>query len=199
LHHRLTGQDIYFRAFLTTGSFSHYPLQHIECFFGEALVNAYLREKEIPSIGLFIDDRCNKFNQYFRTTQFDNQYHFVYLNRSLESLEQYTAGKYPFRDKAIEDHAPNVPWQVRFLQDVHHNMRNHPIPSVRTKFLTAWDFYAKRYPGLTQTLSQQAFTLASLGGPGAWSSEAKEMDKSIKHYKRIGSGTPLSRQLSGRP
>jgi len=198
LHHRLTGQDIFFRAVLTSGEFSHYPLEHIECFFGEALINAYLREKEIPSIGLFIDDRCNLHNQYFRVARFDDQLHFVYLNRSLEDLTQYTGDKYPFRDRAIEDQAIYAPWQVRFLKDVYENMRNHPIPSVRTKFLTAWDFYAMRYPGITQALIKGGFLLSSLGGQHAWAEEEVAMTKSIKHFKRIGSGTSLSLQLSGR-
>lgn len=197
LHHRLTGQDIYFRAVLTTGDFAHYSLQHIECFFGEALINAYLHEKAIPSIGLFIDDRCNKHNKYFRVAAFDHQYHFVYLNRSLESLTENTGDKYPFRDLAIEDQAPYTPWQVRFFQDVYHNMRNHPDPAVRTKFLTAWDFYSKRYPGMAQALVQGKFSLAALGGPNAWASETAAMSKSIKYFKRIGSGTSLSRELSG--
>lgn len=197
LHHRLTGQDIHFRAILTAGDFSHYPLQNIECFFGEALVNAYMREKEIPSIGLFIDDRCSKYNEYFRVAPFDAEYSFVYLNRSLESLEQYTGGKYPFRDRAIEDQTPHTPWQVRFLRDVHENMRNHRSPAVRTKFLTAWDFYAKRFPGMTEALSRSSFLVSALGGEGAWREEAEAMEKSIKFNKRIGSGTPLSIQVSG--
>lgn len=198
LHHRLTGQDIFFRAVITSGNFSHYPLEHIECFFGEALINAYLREKEIPSIGLFIDDRCNQHNKYFRTARFDNQLSFVYLNRSLEYLTQYTGDKYPFLDRAIEDQAIYAPWQVRFLKDVYENMRNHPVPSVRAKFLTAWDFYAMRYPGMTQALVKGDFLLSSLGGEHAWADENAEMTKSIKHFKRIGSGTPLSLQISQR-
>ena len=197
LHHRLTGQDVYFRAVLTTGDFSHYSLKNIECFFGEALVKAYLREKEIPSIGLFIDDRCQKYNKHFRVAQFDDQYHFVYLNRSLESLEQYTSGSYPINDRGIQDQAPFTPWQVRFLHDVHVNMREHSAPTVRTKFLTAWDFYAKRYPGLIQTLTQNSFSLQSLAGQNAWAAEAATMARDIKYFKRIGSGTQLSLQVSG--
>ena len=198
LHHRLTGQGIHFRAILTTGDFSHYRLQNIECFFGQALVNAYMREKEIPSIGLFIDDRCNNYNEYFRVAPFDAEYSFVYMNRSLESLEQHTGGKYPCRNRAIEDVAPHTPWQVRFLRDVHENMRSHRSPSVRTKFLTAWDFYAKRFPGMTEALSRNSFLLSALGGADAWQEEAEAMEKRIKFYKRIGSGTPLSIQVSGR-
>jgi hypothetical protein len=199
LHHRLTGQDIYFRAVLTTGSFSHYPLKNIECFFGEALVDAYLWEKGMPSIGLFINDTCNKHNKYFRVAPFDEKYHFVYLNRSLESLHNYAGDTYPVSEQAIEDGTPFIPWQVRFLQDVYLNMRNHPVPAVRTKFLTAWDFYSKRYPGMAQTLIKNDFSLESLGGPNAWNSEAAAMEKDIKYFKRIGSGTPLSRQLVETP
>jgi hypothetical protein len=199
LHHRLTGQDIYFRAVVTTGNFSHYPLKNIECFFGEALVSAYLHEKQIPSIGLFIDNECNKYNKYFRVAPFDNECNFVYLNRSLETLEQSTGGVFPFTDRSygIEDGTPHTPWQVRFLRDVHGNMRNHRSPAVRTKFLTAWDFYAKRYPGMTQGLVNKEFSLTALGPPGAWQDETKEMEKAIKSNKRMGSGTELSRQVAG--
>ncbi len=199
LHHRLTGQDIYFRAVVTTGNFSHYALKNIECFVGEALVSAYLHEKQIPSIGLFIDNECNKYNEYFRVARFDNECHFVYLNRSLETLEQSTGGEYPFTDRGsgIEDGTPYTPWQVRFLKDVYENMRTHRSPSVRTKFLTAWDFYSKRYPGMTRELVNKAFSLTALGPAGAWRSEAKAMEKDIKSNKRMGSGTQLSLQVSG--
>ncbi len=199
LHHRLTGQDIYFRAVVTTGTFSHYPLRNIECFFGEALVSAYLHEKEIPSIGLFIDNECNKYNKYFRVARFDGDCHFVYLNRSLETLDQGTGGEYPFTDRSwgIEDGTPYTPWQVRFLKDVYENMRTHRSSAVRTKYLTAWDFYAKRYPRMTQELVNKAFSLTALGPAGAWESEAVAMEKAIRSNKRMGSGTELSRQVTG--
>jgi hypothetical protein len=200
LHHRLTGQDIFFRGVVTTGNFSHYSLKNIECFFGDALVSAYLHEKQIPSIGLFIDNECNKYNKYFRTAQFDSECQFVYLNRSLETLEAYTGGEYPFTDRSagIEDSTPYTPWQVRFLKDIHENMRNHRSPSVRTKFLTAWDFYANRYPRMAQELVNKTFSLTALGPAGAWQTEAAMMEKDIKSNKRMGSGTLLSLQVTGR-
>ncbi len=95
LHHRLTGQGLYFRAVLVSGEFQHYALKNIDCFFGEALIDAYVREKTIPSIGLFIDTACNQYNRYFRTEPFGNDLHFVYLNRSVESLQQETNGELP--------------------------------------------------------------------------------------------------------
>lgn len=196
LHHRLTGQDIFFRAVITTGTFAHYPLKNIECFFGEALVKAYLHEKSIPSIGLFIDGACNRHNRYFRTEPFADDLNFVYLNRSLELINQYTQGTFPFNDPALEDQGIYVPWQVNFLKDVHLHMRVHPDPAVRTKFLTAWDFYQRRYPAMTQVLSQSGFSPSALAGRPAWIDETAEMQQSIKFYKRIGSGTKLSMQVS---
>ena len=196
LHHRLTGQDIFFRAILTSGSFAHYRLENVECFFGEALVNAYSSEKDIPSLGLFIDNYCNKYNQFFRVAEFDENLSFVYLNRSLETLEEYTQGHYPTKEFGVADQAPHTPWQVRFLRDAHTNMREHKSPAVRTKFLTAWDFYAKRYPDLVSVLSKNDFALTSLAPEAAWAEETKRMNQDIKHYKRIGSGSSLSVQLT---
>ena len=196
LHHRLTGQDIYFRAVLTAGDFSHYSLKNIDCFFGRALISAYNREKVIPSIGLFMDKSCVKLNKFFRIVPFDDETSFVYLNRAIESLTTYTDDTYPFSDRDIEYQIPYLPWQVRHLKDVHTQMRTHRSPEVRAKFLTAWDFNAKCYPGLTRALVDGDFQVMALGGTGAWTSQVAAMEKSIKYYKRIGSGTVLSQQVS---
>lgn len=83
LHHRLTGQGLYFRAVQVYGEFQHYALENIDCFFGEALIDAYAQEKKIPSIGLFIDTTCNQYNRYFLTEPFGDHLLFVYLNRSV--------------------------------------------------------------------------------------------------------------------
>lgn len=196
LHHRLTGQDIYFRAILTTGSFNHYSLKNIDCFYGDALINAYTSEKKIPSLGLFIDKECNIYNQYFRTEEFDKEFSFVYLNRHLENLQTHSMGKFPCEDFSISDYAPYVPWQVEFLKDVYKNMRTHTSPIVRLKFLTAWDFHARRYPEMTKILVENNFSLSSLAPENAWECECKTMENDIKRYKRIGSGTKLSLQIS---
>ena len=199
LHHMLTGQDIYFRAALVAGDFFHYQLDHVECFFGEALINAYNAEKDIPSLGLFMDTTCVRYNQFFRLATFSDKFSFVYLNRHLEYLNTNCSGRYPARlDTPGEDVAPFLPWQVRFLKDIHEQMRNHPSPHVRTKFLTAWDFYYKRYPEMLQALVQQEFSLTALAYQGAWDQSTKTMEKDIRFFKRIGSGTDLSMTISGR-
>ncbi|MBD9463895.1 hypothetical protein [Pseudomonas sp. Pdm06] len=197
LHHRLTGQDIYFRAVLVEGDFTHYRLDNVECFFGGALIDAYNAEKGIPSLGLFMSTECLKYNRFFRTASFSDNFEFVYLNRSLEDLNNFSRGSYPFDPKLPgDDYAPNVPWQVRFLKDIHHQMRSHKSPLVRVKFLTAWDFYYKRYPEMLQALVEQHFDLSALGPIGQWKDLEAAMEKDIKYFKRIGSGTPLSLALT---
>lgn len=199
LHHRLTGQDAFFRAVITLGDFSHYGLKNIECFYGAALINAYLAEKKLPSVGVFIDDRCNAFNKYFRTERFNGDFSFVYMNRAMEELNTLAGGNFPLPtwDHSLEDLTPFLPWQVQFLKDVHANMRTHPDPNVRGKFLTAWDFYQKRYPKMARVLEQSGFNVDSLAGRPAWKSESLNMQRDIRHFKRIGSGSSLSMQISG--
>lgn len=200
LHHRLTGQDVFFRAVITYGDFSHYGLKNIDCFYGAALINAYLAEKRLPSVGVFIDDYCNTFNQYFRTEKFNTDFSFVYMNRALEALNNLAGGNFPLQawDPSFEDQTPFLPWQVQFLKDLHNNMRAHPDPVVRGKFLTAWDFYQKRYPILTTVLAHSNFDVSAIAGRPAWRSETAAMTQEIKHFKRIGAGSSLSVQISKR-
>ncbi len=186
LHHRLTGQDVYFRAIITSGHFKHYQLENIECFFGQALVNAYLQEKDIPSIGLFIDDACNKHNEYFRIAPFGNGLNFVYLNRALESLLEMSEGIYPVIDPSILNMRFSfLPWQVRFLKDVHCQMRTHPDAKVRSKFLTAWDFHKRRYDSMLTALEQNEFALSCLVNDSWFAGEVQAMELDIRSFKRI--------------
>ncbi len=96
----------------------------------------------------------------------------------------------------MSDVAPFVPWQVEFLKDIYENMRNHVSPIVRLEFLTAWDFHARRYPSMVKALVESDFSLSSLAPENAWKKEYEDMVRDIKRYKRIGSGTDLSIQIS---
>lgn len=198
LHHRLTGQNIYFRAALVAGDFSHYDLKHVECFYGTALISAYLAEKDIPSLGLFMDQECARHNRFFRLAPFNADFSFVYLNRSLEKLNEHAGGRFPVENYQMHmgDIAPHVTWEVRFLQDIYIQMRNHPAPHVRTKFLSAWDFYKQRYPEMLGLLEENDFSARSLGSAPDWDVLDKHMNRDISYFKRIGSGTELSKAIT---
>lgn len=199
LHHRLTGQDIYFRGIVCSGDFEHYNLKNIECFYGGALVNAYLSEKDIDCAGLFIDNNCNSHNQFFRTAKYTDELSFVYLNRHLEYLDQFVGSAYPSNQHHLDDQAPFAPYQVRYLEDLYRAMRSHPSPRARVKLLTSWDFHALRYPRMTEALVQGGFDISYLTPVTDWSAIQKAMTDSIKHFKRIGAGTPHSVSISSKP
>jgi hypothetical protein len=186
LHHRLTGLDIYFRGILTYGNFNHYSLKNIECFFGQTLIDAYEREKQIPSIGLFVDDRCNVHNRYFRTERFSEDLNFVYLCRDIEGLYKLTAGDFPLPSLLLEDDFPYLVWQITFLRSVWLNMRNHKDPKVRTKFLTTWDFYARRYPILLNRLESSKFDPTFISPEFNWTGRNNLMMRDIAYFRALG-------------
>jgi hypothetical protein len=198
LHDRLIGQDIYFRAALVAGDFFHYELKHVECFYGNALITAYLAEKDIPSLGLFMDRECAKYNQFFLLDQFNADFSFVYINRQLEMLNKHALGRFPtVFDLPVGDIAPDVYGQIKFLQHVHDQMRSHPSPQVRIKFLAAWDFYKKRYPQMLRVLEDNEFRADSLGHSADWVTMEKVHRTNVAYFKRIGSGTVLSMSITG--
>lgn len=195
LYSRLVGQDIWFRSVLIAGQFEHYQLSNIDCFYGVALITAYLAEKVLPVTGLLMHSSCLEYNQYFRIEPFGKDYHFVYLSRALEHLHEMTADEYPYPEgvhMVLADFSPQLPEGVRYLSDIYRLMRTHPDPQVRTKALTTWDFYARRYPGMVTALTANNFELTALAPEGVWRREAEVLEKSIRHFKRAGAGTDMS-------
>jgi len=184
LHHRLTGTGTFFRAILTHGEFDHYDLENIECFFGRALVDAYYSEKDLPAIGLFIDDICQQHNEYFRTAPFVPNRNFVYLNRCLERLQEISSGVLPIDPYNI-DEFPYIHWELHFLRDVYEQMRAHPIPSVRAKYLATWDLYHKRYSTILDTLRTNGFEPESICPAGDWTPYKRAFKESLAEARSL--------------
>jgi len=178
LHFRLVGENIYFRAMLTFGEFDHYHLENTECFFGQALVDAYNSEKHIPSTGLFMDNECQKLNRYFKTREFDNNWHFVYLERNLQYLKDMMYSGLPIRPEVIGDGEglAHIVWALKYLQDINRNMRNDYPPKVRVKYLTTWDFYHREYPEILDYLLENDFCLKSISPKYDWTEKQSHYD-----------------------
>ena len=94
LFYRLISQDIHFRAYICCGEFEHSKMQHIDAFFGAALIRAYTRERDIQCTGLFIDNDLVPYLGYFRSSQYDAHCHFVYLMQTLDNIT-YEQSDYP--------------------------------------------------------------------------------------------------------
>ncbi|MFT0474322.1 hypothetical protein ACMSI6_10330 [Pseudomonas antarctica] len=196
LHHRLVGQDIFFRGVIVKGDFEHYKRSHVERFFGGALITAYHAEKDIPSLGLFITDECKAFGLFQPTAAFSPDLSFVFLCHGLQSLSTLATRAWPINlgGSPGEDFGFHVPWDVRFLKDIYSQMRAHSSPAVRTKFLTAWDLYLQRYPRALAALVQHDFSVRALA-TSDWDQATKALEDKIKYFKRIGSGTDLSKSI----
>lgn len=192
LYSLLVGQDIWFRAILIAGEFHHYHLNHVECFYGNALIDAHLAEKRLPMTGMVVHKSCMPYFRYFRHEPFTDEHSFVYLSRPLEQLHQYSSDRYPVDNAVGADMSPNLPEGVRYLADLHKLMRTNSDPAVRAKALTTWDFYARRYPGMVAALSAKQFSLDALAPVGAWKDEAQALEAAIKSLKRAGAGTEMS-------
>lgn len=65
LLYRTITKNVYFRAILLYEEFTHYKLENVECFYGRSLIDAYSKEKDLVSMGLYIHDECNKYNRIF--------------------------------------------------------------------------------------------------------------------------------------
>jgi hypothetical protein len=169
LLYKLVGSRIFFRGLLTFGQFEFQQRKRISSFWGTALVNAYLREKEIKCTGLFVDGTCPV---AFATAPYNNNVQYVYLNESLEHLVDEDECSYspsppwePFPeiydDTPLEetDEFMTFPWDLQFCKDIHYEMNHQANPEIRLKFWNTWRLLWVRYRSLLADMEKNGFNL----------------------------------------
>lgn len=171
LMHRLTGRGIYFRAVITRGDFTHYELNGMPCFFGNALVDAYYSEKELKAIGLFIHKNISKYCDIFPYEQFNDNYNFVYVTQSLEEPEEWGSCGYPIPPGLIED--TDAKWMIypelSHVSQMYLGSIQADYPqSVRDKYAASWQMYCKHYPRLTGQLTAGNHDIKSIAPQVPW-------------------------------
>jgi hypothetical protein len=176
LFYQFAGKRFFFRAVLTYGEFEHNNPQKVERFWGKALVTAYQMEKQIDSTGLFIDKYCNKYN-YFFSEPFNENLSFIYYTQSLEELILDWNGDLPIQAEYLidSDIVPHLIKELVFLRDVFTIMRKHEDPKVRSKMLTTWDFYKRRYSKILTQLELADFDFKIVSNDCNWKRYEKEM------------------------
>ena len=171
LMHRLTGRGIFYRAVITHGDFTHYELNGIPCFFGNALVDAYNSEKELKAVGLFIHKDISKYCKIFKYKSFNENYNFVYVTQALDELEEYGSDGYPVPAGLIED--TDAKWfivpELNHVSDMYIGSVNPEYPeSVKDKYKASWDMYCKQYPKLTAQLLSTDQDITSVSPTVTW-------------------------------
>jgi hypothetical protein len=66
-----------------------YKLENAECYYGKSLISAYLKEKEINGIGLFMDSDLEEFNEIFKSCKYNSQLNFIFLLQTLLRIKTY--------------------------------------------------------------------------------------------------------------
>lgn len=164
LQHRLVGRDIYFRAIIVYGGFTYYELNGVPCFYGDALIETYSKEKDIKCTGLFITDQCNQYNDIFQTSKFRDDLNFVFLTQNLHQLEYLYGGNYPMDDWLLRE--TDLCWyiasEVFMLQAIYRNMIGNLPPEVKRKYETTWEFFKRHYPQTVSTLVSNDFNLRAI-------------------------------------
>lgn len=169
---RLVGKNVFFRAILEYGDFSHESLENVQSFFGTALVGAYSREKQIQAVGLFATDSCIARNQVFPSERFSDGLHFVFLHQSLQRLQENTRGSLPSDPLFVvdTDDYHDILWDLSFLASLFKNMREHPDQRVRGKHLATYDLYRRKYPELLAAFEASQFQPECICPKVDWSS-----------------------------
>jgi hypothetical protein len=171
LIYRLAGRDIFFRALITRGNFNHYMLNDIQCYFGQALIDAYQREKTIKCVGLFIDRKLLNRNPGYLSTKYNDQTSFVFLTQNLERVEDTYRGMLPLPDViALDtDLCHYLGPEILMIRDIREHSLHHPVEEVRAKYLAAWKLYKKAYPETLSKLEENDFDLRVINPRFDWS------------------------------
>lgn len=179
LLYRFVGKKRFFRAILTYGAFEHYNLKNTECFYGPALVSSYKKEKLIQSHGLFIDVHANRYNRIFKTAPYDESLRFVYLTQSLDRFSYFAQDGLPIEAFILHDtdECYYLMPEIRYLQDIYQLMHRHPDPKVRTKHLTAWNFYRSRYQTIVDELERNNFRPETISPKHNWAKDIAFLER----------------------
>jgi hypothetical protein len=143
-------EEIYFRAILCHGGFSHSQSSGQHFFYGESLITAYESEKSLSAHGLFIHKSID-----LTALPFSFEYDSFPFSESLKflSLCKYTSKL----SKLDLDNMPMTTWpdsldgvllidELFYLKSVKEIGYSHADPSVRNKHLHCYSLYRKLYP-----------------------------------------------------
>ena len=170
LLNRLVRRNIYFRAVLVEGEFNHYELNGIPCFYGAALVNAYNSEKNIKAMGLLISKNVDRYNNIFSTSEFDEDFNFVFVTQSMQRVERDFQGGFPAEAWLFED--TDEIWHIvpeaLYVQSLHTNANSALPEQVKEKYRRSLTYYMEEYPKTMGFLLKNNFDVSAMSPKADW-------------------------------
>lgn len=167
---RSTDLQIQFRAVLTYGDFFYQRLQNVEEYHGKGLIKAYCQEKQISGIGMFIDKKLLTYNKIYRTLQFDEDFHFVFLTQALERLNAYGIPSFPIHERFFEDtlEFSFIDRELKVLKTIKENMDCQTDSKIRGKYLQTYHLYKLRYGTLIDFFEKNNFDFRAINPDADW-------------------------------
>ena len=175
LFYRFSPLDVFFRAVITRGEFEHFQLQSSPCFYGAGLIEAHDLEKDVRSIGAFLDVECLELNRRFETSRHDQNLHFIFLTPNIAQLLKLSPdGASPCSLDASEVDLSRLKLEIQFLKRVHWFMTSDLDPGVRSKHLVAWNYYHQQFGPFMDRLVRNAFDPSFICATEDWEPDPEE-------------------------
>lgn len=162
--------NLNFRAIITFGQFEHYKLENVECYYGKSLVFAYMKEKIINGIGLFIDKRIEEYNTVFKSISYNSEFNFIYLFQTILRLKKYTDEILPLSKTHLEltDEFWLLKDEIEILKKYHFELNNNSDPKIRVKYMQTYLYYRNRMPTIFDTLEKNDFAMTTINSEINW-------------------------------
>lgn len=162
--------DLNFRAVITFGEFEHYKLENAECYYGKSLISAYLKEKEINGIGLFMDSGLEIYNDIYKSCKYNSETNFIFLFQTLLRIKTHGL-ELPIPSELIEP-TYEFCWledEITLLRRYYTNSNSHDNPKVRAKYLQTYHYYKNLLPSIFEQLEMTDFSMKTINSKVDWS------------------------------
>jgi hypothetical protein len=165
LFYRLISQDIHFRGYICCGDFLHSKMEHIEAFYGRALVESYNRTKTVQCAGLFVENGLEPHIGIFQSDKYDEHCHYVHLLRGLREF----GGEGPIDPtswSSVESMGDEIflAYDFTYLKNIYVHMSDMNLePRVRVKYLSAWQMIQKQHRSVLDALEKHNFDPRAIG------------------------------------
>ncbi|HEV7381186.1 MAG TPA: hypothetical protein VGN64_15420 [Dyadobacter sp.] len=170
--------DIVYRAILTYGEFEFKEQKYFNSYFGKALIFAHDKEKDIKSIGLFVDKRVTDKYNIFRTIPYSDEFDFVYPNSDFNVFQYAELSNFPVDWDRLEGEVM-LDLDVKFLKYVKHNIDSLSDTYIRQKYESVYNLYKKKFAPLIIFLEQNNFDHKAICPELDWEERKEEFPRSM--------------------
>lgn len=171
---------IVFRGILTFGEFKYTKHKHFDSYYGKALIDAYQKDNghEITGTGLFVDKSISNNLNIFRTIEYNDKFDFVYPNQSIRDFENWPKAAFPI-DWTLLEGQSLLDLDAKYFKFLKNQIDTHHDEYIRSKYLTTYGLYKKRFSGLIEFLELNDFDHRKISPEVDWEEKLDEFPRNL--------------------